>query len=76
MFPKIRSTILGVPIIRTIVYWGLYWGPFILGNYHLYLYMHAELLTLDPKLQVGQGIGLLGLNYEARHSCSPFLGPV
>ena len=26
-FPKIRGTILGVPIIRTIVYWGLYWGP-------------------------------------------------
>ena len=25
---------MGVPIIRTIVYWGLYWGPLILGNYH------------------------------------------
>ena len=25
----------GVLIIRTIVYWGLYWGPFILGNYHV-----------------------------------------
>ena len=25
----------GVPIIRTIVYWGLYWGPPILGNYHI-----------------------------------------
>ena len=23
-FPKIRGTILGVPIIRTIVFWGLY----------------------------------------------------
>ena len=34
-FPKIRGTILGVPIIRTIVYWGLYWGPLILGNYHI-----------------------------------------
>ena len=31
-FPKIRGTILGVPIIRTIVFWGLYWGPHILGN--------------------------------------------
>ena len=28
-FPKIRGTILGVPIIRTIVYWGLYLGPLI-----------------------------------------------
>ena len=34
-FPKIRGTLLGVPIIRTIVFGGLYWGPLILGNYHL-----------------------------------------
>ena len=34
-FPKIRDTILGVPIIRTIVFWGLYWGPPILGNYQV-----------------------------------------
>ena len=34
-FPKIRGTILGVPIIRIIVFWGLYWGSPILGNYHL-----------------------------------------
>ena len=26
-FPKIRGTFLGAPIIWTIVYWGLYWGP-------------------------------------------------
>ena len=30
--PKIRGTLLGVPKIRTIVFWGLYWGPPILGN--------------------------------------------
>ena len=23
---------MGVPIIRTTVFWGLYWGPPILGN--------------------------------------------
>ena len=34
-FPKIRGTILGVPRIRTIVFWGLYWGPPILGNYRV-----------------------------------------
>ena len=34
-FPKIGGTLLGVPIIRTIVFWGLYWGPLILGNYHM-----------------------------------------
>ena len=22
-----RGTFLGVPIIRTMVFWGLYWGP-------------------------------------------------
>ena len=25
---------MGVHIFRIIVYWGLYWGPLILGNYH------------------------------------------
>ena len=34
-FPKIRGTILGVPTIRTVVFWGLYWGSLILGNYHI-----------------------------------------
>ena len=34
-FPRIRGTLLGVLIIRTIVYWGLYWGPPMLGNYHV-----------------------------------------
>ena len=36
-FPKIRDTFLAVPIIRTIIYWGLYWGTLILGNYHTVL---------------------------------------
>ena len=31
-FPKIRDTLLGVPIIRIIVFWGLYWGSLILGE--------------------------------------------
>ena len=34
-FPKIRGTILGVPVKRIIVFWGLYWGSLILGKYHL-----------------------------------------
>ena len=33
--PKIRGTFLGVPIIRIILFWGLYWGPPILGNCHI-----------------------------------------
>ena len=34
-FPKIRDSFLGITIIRTIVSWGLYWGPLLLGNYPL-----------------------------------------
>ena len=34
-FPKLGGTILGVPILRTIVFWGLYWGSLILGKYHI-----------------------------------------
>ena len=37
-FLKIRGTFFGVPIIRTIVYWGLYWGTLILRNYHMLKY--------------------------------------
>ena len=33
--PKIKGPLLGVPIIRMIVFWGLYCGPPILGSYHL-----------------------------------------
>ena len=35
--PKMRGTFLGVPIIRTIVFWGLYWGLPILGIYQMVL---------------------------------------
>ena len=34
-FSKIKGTIVGVPIIRTIVFWGLYWSPLNLGNYRV-----------------------------------------
>ena len=44
-FPKIRSTFLGVPIRRTIVFWGLYWGPLLLGNYHFSL---VTSLNIEP----------------------------
>ena len=26
---------MGVPVINIIVFWGLYWGPPIWGNYHI-----------------------------------------
>ena len=34
-FPKIRGTLLRVLIIWIIVFWGLYWGLPIKGNYHV-----------------------------------------
>ena len=33
--PKITGIVLGVPIRRIIVVWGLYWGHPLLGNYHV-----------------------------------------
>ena len=38
---KIRGGLLGVPIMRIIVFWGLYWGPLVLGNYHIGLSWHG-----------------------------------
>ena len=29
------GTLLGVPIIRIIIFLGIYWGPHILGNCHI-----------------------------------------
>ena len=34
-FPKIRGTILGVPLLGIVIFWGLSWGPLILGNYQI-----------------------------------------
>ena len=34
-FPEIRGTILGVPIMRIIVFGGLYWGTLVLENHHI-----------------------------------------
>ena len=36
-FLIIRGTLLGVHVIRNIVFGGLYWGLPILGNYHIML---------------------------------------
>ena len=43
-FPKTAGTFLGVPISRILVFWGLYWGPPVLGNYHISSKMHFALL--------------------------------
>ena len=41
VFPKIRGTFVGVPITRTIVYWGLCLGPkFASYHTHIYIYLY------------------------------------
>ena len=42
-FPKIRGILLGVRIIRILVYWGLYCSPPTLGNYQICI-LHVESL--------------------------------
>ena len=44
---KIRGTFSKVPIIRIIVFWGLYWGPLIQGNYHILLMEYFTILQDD-----------------------------
>ena len=29
--------------MRTIVFRGLYWGPLILRNYHIYIYIYIDI---------------------------------
>ena len=55
-FPKLGVPFWVVPKIRTIVFWGLDWGPLILGNYHLALYLDDR-----ETWQVNLVIGLIGL---------------
>ena len=49
-FPKISDTFLGVPIIRTIVFWGLHWGPLMLGNYRFTLW--NNLVVGSPEVEI------------------------
>ena len=35
--------------MRTVVYWGVYWGPLILGNYHICIYAYICTCTLNPR---------------------------
>ena len=58
------GTFLGVPIIRTIVFWGLYWGSPILGNYHMDINGKE-----NGDYYVGFGVRCLGLT--ASDLCNP-----
>ena len=52
--PKIRGTLLEVPIVRTIVFWGLYWGPLIFGNYQMKSVGSEQFISLTAD----QGFGV------------------
>ena len=47
-FPKIRGTILGVPIIRTVAFGSLYWGSPILENNHIKTSYSRPISNLVP----------------------------
>ena len=55
-FPKLGDTLLGVPIMRIIVFGCLYWDPIILGNYHFTPcdLQGKMLLVLEVRSFVGQ----------------------
>ena len=62
-FPKIRGPFLGVPIKRTTVFWGLYSGPPILGNYHI-------TWSYNPStMQVSCAQDLMGLGLRSGNGC-------
>ena len=48
-FPKLGVPFLGAPIIRIIVFWFPYWGPSILGNYHIALIEFLGPLFIEPR---------------------------
>ena len=52
-FPQIRGNLLGLLIIRTtVVFWRLYWGPLVLGNYHISSFLAADAARPACKLRV------------------------
>ena len=64
------GTFLGVPIIMTIVFWGLYWGSPILGNYHMsFLSIPLDYSPeLAEKVRSNQGQGRERMTQGAHHT--------
>ena len=58
--PKIRGTSLGVPILRTVVFWGLYWGPLNLGHYHIPQYTKILIARIPGKVPLILGKPYMG----------------
>ena len=40
----------------TIVLWGLYWGPLILGNYHIYIYIDMSDQFRSAAMKIGKAL--------------------
>ena len=59
-----RGTVLGVPIIRTTVFWGLYCPP-ILGNYHIDM-------GIDVDVDMGGGALSQNQGLQSEHSRARF----
>ena len=64
-FPRIRGT-----LIRNILFWGLYWGPFILGKYHLEFRIFFSGFPRENGFLFGWGI-TAGVEYNGYVSGKP-----
>ena len=61
---------LGVPIVRTIVFWGLYWGPLVLGNY----LVEISVFEISPQID-SVNLSIQGLPNVWRANLSPLDPP-
>ena len=61
---KIGGITLGVPIIRIIVFCGLYWGPLILGNYHIGVILGGIMENqMEKKMENDMETGIIIIGY-------------
>ena len=59
--PKIRDTFWGVPITRTIAFWGLCWGATFHGNCHIIIWGLGTRVRSLGSRDCGLGIKVSGL---------------
>ena len=67
---------MGVPIIRTMVFWGLYWGLFVLGGNYQLGFRVEEFGDLGFRGLGFRGLGFGGLGSRGlgvEGSCGPGL---
>ena len=70
-FPKIRGTLLGVTIIRLVVFWGLFWGPLVLGNSHIPGLSENQ---MDKKMESTMHAGFMAIVMSGRHFLNTAMG--